>query len=60
MFNSSKIFLVYINLKDITVPRYNWQVNRKKLWYERFKSKSTLDLGKVESKTLFEIPELNN
>lgn len=53
-------FLVYINLKDIAIfPMGTIVDNQKKInEYDGLKSNLLLDLEKVESKTLFEIPEL--
>ncbi|RXJ84076.1 hypothetical protein CRU90_06660 [Arcobacter cloacae] len=53
-------FLVYINLKDIAIFPIGTIVDKQKKVneYEGLKVNLLLDLEKVESKTLFEIPEL--
>jgi hypothetical protein len=53
-------FLVYINLKDMAIFPIGTIVDKQKKVneYEGLKVNLLLDLEKVESKTLFEIPEL--
>jgi hypothetical protein len=53
-------FLVYINLKDIAIFPIGTIINKQKKVneYEGLKVNLLLDLERVESKTLFEIPEL--